>query len=208
MAHERTQSVFDEKNRRRPLERARAGTLAAALLLSTTPLHAEHETRFRFVEPLKTPGDVYLWPVNLHLGYANTRDANHSESGFAFGMDVATFTYDALVVDTATLRAAIRGVSGDFFVGTRVLGAVYPGHDLTHQLALGTGLGWGSIGTDFDAQRDGHFIVAPAVRYMIFGLAGLELAAHFPVARGGDAYPTLITVNVMGLGLLVAAAGM
>jgi hypothetical protein len=148
-----------------------------------------------------------LWPINLHAGYGLTLAGGEGLSNVAFGADVATFSYKALIVDTVTMRAAVRSATGDFFVGTRVSAAWYPGtrRRRHHQLSAGLGLGVGSLGADLDDQHDAHAIVAPSVRYAFGGLVGLEVAAHLPVARGGSDYPVLVTVNLVGvLGLLLA----
>lgn len=179
----------------------------AALLLAPPAAADGPPTRFRFAEPPETAHDVYLWPGGIHLGYANVRDSTTSRSAFAAGLDVATFSYGALLIDSVSVRLALRSAGGDFFVGTRPATAAYFGKKRVHQLSLGAGLGWGSVGSGFGG-REGHgqLIVAPSVRYAALGLFGVELLGLLPVyGELGETYPSAVMINVVGAGTILFA---
>lgn len=162
----------------------------------------------QFASALGDREDVYVWPLNAHAGYAFTT-GNGGGAGVAIGLDLATVTYKALVVDALTMRMSLRPSGGDVFLGTRVAAALYPGKTRAHQLSLGLGFGWGAFEADTEKARDGGLVIAPSVRYAYRGVAGLEVAVHVPMYDGTEGRrPTMISVNVIGLGLgLVALAG-
>lgn len=191
--------------------------ILACLLALTASAHAGD---FHFAEPPKPDGGVYLWPINAHLGYGYIADAARGTHAFALGLDVATFAWDAWLVDTAMLRMDFRsacarndcGIGADFFLGSRVAWAHYLGEEATHQLTLGGVAGWGSIGEGWSGRiaDDGHLVVGPSLRYAVFGLAGVEVMALVPVTgEVGEHRPVAVLVNLVGLGsLMVAVAGM
>ena len=185
------------------------------LLVLASPAHAD----FEFAVPPQGDGDVYLWPLNAHLGYGYVADLDAGAHAFSLGVDVATFAWDAWVVDTALLRLAFRsacaeardcGVGADFLVGSRVARAWYAGDDDVHQLSAGLVGGWGSIGEGFGGRVSGpgQAIVGGSVRYAAYGLIGLEVMALVPVVGDvGDRRPVGLLVNVVGLaGVILALA--
>lgn len=183
--------------------------LVLALL---TPAHAE----FRGLELPRPDGNVYLWPLNLHLGYGFITDTTRSAHAFVLGVDLASFAYNALLIDTALIRLDFRsscgegdcGIGADFLLGSRVAWAHYVGEDDVHQLSVGGVVGWGSVGEGFSSTPagDGQLIVGPSLRYAAFGLGGVEIIGLLPVlGEVGEHRPFGVLINLVGLGSLVVA---
>lgn len=193
----------------------RSTALAVTLCLAT-PAAAE----VHFARMPRPDGHVYLWPINLHLGYGYVADAERASHAFGLGADVATLSYNALVIDPALMRMVFRdacgtgsdcGITADFLVGSRVAWARYFGEDDVHQLSVGGMVGWGSLGESFGGalSQNGQLILGPSLRYAVFGLAGIEVVGLVPVGPVGEHRPFGLLINVVGLGsALVALAGM
>ncbi len=177
---------------------------------------ADEGMSFEFTKTPKNDGDLYLWPINLHVGAVVVGDRTTQVGGPSLGADVARFSYRSLVVDTVSVRLAIRdacgrlgdcGFGSDFFIGPRAFYAAYLGDSGNHRFLFGGGAGWGSVGGGFggrDSAGSGQAILAPSVAYEFLGLFGLEVAAMLPLNNIGDHYPAAVTVNVLGLGSLLA----
>jgi len=182
---------------------------------------APAKAEVRFLEGPRPDGHLYLWPINLHLGYGYVTDTERGAHAFGLGVDIATFSYQAFAIDTALMRLAFRdtcgdgsdcGITADFLVGSRAAWAHYFGEDDMHQVTVGGVVGWGSVGEGFKGRPsdDGQLIVGPSLRYAVFGVAGIEVIGLVPVLGSvGEHRPVGVLVNVVGLGsVVVALAGM
>jgi len=196
-----------------------------ALLFWATVVLAAPQVRaeFRFGEPVDNGEDVFLWPINIHLGFGYTGDGAHGAGGVSLGVDLATFSWKGLVAEAFTFRMVLRsdcprsgappeggscGLDADMFLGSRLALALYPDAGHQHQISLGAGIGWGSIGSglsnDLD-QGSGFLVTMPTFRYAWGGILGLEVQSILPmVSSYGERYPATFMVNLVGGAVIFA----
>ncbi len=204
---------------------SRFSPLALALLFWATVVLAAPQVRaeFRFGEPVDNGEDVFLWPINIHLGFGYTGDGAHGAGGVSLGVDLATFSWKGLVAEAFTFRMVLRsdcprsgappeggscGLDADMFLGSRLALALYPDAGHQHQISLGAGIGWGSIGSglsnDLD-QGSGFLVTMPTFRYAWGGILGLEVQSILPmVSSYGERYPATFMVNLVGGAVIFA----
>ncbi|MBU1431374.1 hypothetical protein KKF91_12605 [Myxococcota bacterium] len=195
--------------------------LSSVLFLSASLLAVpEPSPRFRFAQPPQSTRDIYLWPLNLHLGYGSTFDAQGAASGLSIGVDVGIFSYNALSVDTLSMRFLLRdscahqrecGLSSDVFIGTRPSYAFFFGEKRKFQLGIGCGVGIGAVGEGWSGRRGGgspQSLISPSLRASLYGLLGFEIATLAPLTGSfGDDYPMSIMFNILGGGVFLFALG-
>lgn len=210
----------------KPMQRrilALASVLLVTLVLadSASAKPEQCHTRLRLAGGVR-PCDITLWPMNLSAGYGALVESGDSKGAFFVGLQVVTLTWRHLFVNVGEIHLILStichdgptngdnrcGIVGDFFVGSRP-GVVWRlGHRGRHHLVLNTGLGWGTVGSDWNGRPGtaSGLVISPAVRYAYLGVFGAEVQAFLPAYSGlGERYPAAITFNLVGFPMAVLA---
>ncbi|MEM6995976.1 MAG: hypothetical protein AAF721_36045 [Myxococcota bacterium] len=160
-----------------------------------------------------------FFPATASAGAAVAPHGSRVAAGPSLGLEVFPAAWHRLAFTAAELRLQLYsrcrtgpsgrqcGITGDFFVGSRVGVVVAADEHRRHLLTLGCGVGWGSVGQGRGGRAPSRtgVVLAPGLRYTFGHIVGLELQALVPAYDQRGPYAPALTINLIGLPLLLLA---